>query len=481
MGTGRKMVWVSILMSVAPLVSRGRVADGQEESQELKKKVEEQEKRIAELEKKLGAAPSAPEPAPPPAPAGEAEGKKGFLEFIRWNEVSVGSSRFKLYGFLRLDAIYDDSRPNNTQVIGFVRSEDPGALKQFAANPGAFGGVDPRKFVSPDDSETLTIHPRLTRFGLDFDGPTVVPFNHSKVTGKLEIDFYNNSLQPQSESRAAIRMRHAYLKLAWPHLSLLFGQTNDVISPLFPVVNPDLVMWGAGNLGDRRPQARAEYLHRLGPGDILLQGEAGLTGADDNQDLDAPNTVGAGFRDGEASGLPTLQSRIAYRYPLTEKNPLEVGIYGHRAWEQTDTRLGGKNHFDSWAYGFDVFLPLYRNLLFLKGEGWRGANVDDVRGGIFQGINTVTGDEIFSQGGWAELGWQAFPRWLISIGYSTDDPDNQDVGLGGRAQNRIAYLSNRWVFAPIEIGFDYLYWVTEYVGFNNGDDNRFQAYIAYRF
>jgi hypothetical protein len=455
-------------------VNRSPAADGQDPDQELKKKVEEQEKRIADLEKKLAE-------APPPPPAGEQGGGNGLLELVRWNELSVGGSRFKLYGFLRLDAIYDDSRPNNTQVIGFVRSEDPEALARFQANPGAFGGVDPRRFASPDDSETLTIHPRLTRIGVDFDGPKIAPFNDAKTSGKLEIDFYNNGLQPQSESRAAIRMRHAYLKLSWEHLSLLAGQTADLISPLYPVVNPDLVMWGAGNLGDRRPQFRPEFIHRLGPGDILLGAEAGLTGADDNQDLDAPGTVGSGFRDGEASGLPTLQGRVAYRYPLFEKSPLEVGFYGHRAWEQTDQRFGGKNHFDSWAYGFDVVLPLYRNLLFVKGEGWRGANVDDVRGGIFQGINTATGAEVFSQGGFAELGWQAFPRYLISIGYSTDDPDNDDVGLGGRAENRIAYLSNRWNFHPIEIGFDYLYWVTEYVGFNNGDDNRFQAYIAYRF
>ena len=136
---------------------------------------------------------------------------------MKWNEVSALGSRFKLYGWLRLDAIYDDSRPNNTQVIGFVRSEDPAAIEAFRANPNAFGGVNPETFASKHNEDDFTMHPRLTRFGLDFDGPVVAALGDSKVTGKVEIDFYNNALVGQSESREAIRMRHAYLKLAWAH------------------------------------------------------------------------------------------------------------------------------------------------------------------------------------------------------------------------------------------------------------------------
>ncbi|MGH9363008.1 MAG: hypothetical protein ACRD2T_13930, partial [Thermoanaerobaculia bacterium] len=407
--------------------------------------------------------------------------KKGLLDLVRWNELAVAGSRFKLYGFLRLDAIYDDSRPNNTQVIAWVRSEDPEAISRFRADPTVFGGVNPERFANRENQDDLTIHPRLTRLGIDFDGPVVRPLGEAKVTGKLEIDFYNNGLLGQAESRAAIRMRHAYLKLAWGGLSLLAGQTSDVISPTFPVVNPDLVMWGAGNLGDRRPQLRPEYIRTLGPGQVILQGEVGLSGADDNQDLDSPNTFGSGIRDGEASGLPTLQGRVAYRLTHAERRDLEVGLWAHRAWEETDTRFDRETHFDSTAYGLDATLPLYRKLLWLKGEGWYGENVDDVRGGIFQGINTTTGDEIISRGGFAEMGFQALSWYQVSIGYSTDDPENSDAGSGGRAANRIAYFSNRWFFDPIEIGLDYLYWKTDFVRFDSGDDNRFQAYISYKF
>ncbi len=425
-----------------------RSQDSQEIPKPVLDRLTEQQRRIEELERRLSGSP-APEGAQAPA-----------------KEIAVSSSTLRFYGFLRMDAIFDDSRPNNTQTIAFILSEDPTA-------PASFG--------APNNSEDLTFHPRLTRFGFDLDGPTVSGIGDPKVTGKLEVDFYNNGLQGQSESREALRMRHAYLKMTWGQWFLLAGQTMDVISPIWPIVNADLVMWGAGNLGDRRPQFRLERVPKAGEGGLILQGEAGLTGADDNSDLDAPGTFGAGFRDGETSGLPTLQARVACRCPMAEKQNLEFGVWGHRAWEDPDTEFADRDVFDSYAIGGDLTLPIYRDRLWLKGEGWAGKNVDDVRGAIFQGINTTTGEEIASKGGWAEVGWKTGPNYSVHAGYSRDDPDNKDLNQGGRETNKIWYLANRFTFDPIEIGLDYFNWTTEYLGFDEGDDNRFQFFVSYKF
>src|SRR5262245_20420918 len=246
---------------VALSVSSARAQDSQEIPKPVLDKLTEQQRRIEDLERRLSVG------ALPAPPGGQAAAK----------EIAVSSSTLRFYGFLRADAIFDDSRPNNTQTIAFILSEDPSA-------PASFG--------APNNSEDLTIHPRLTRFGFDLDGPTVSGIGGPKVTGKVEIDFYNNGLQGQSESREAIRMRHAYLKLTWGQWCFLGGQTWDVISPIWPIVNADLVMWGAGNLGDRRPQFRLERVPKPGEGGLILQGECGLTGADDNADLDAPGTFG---------------------------------------------------------------------------------------------------------------------------------------------------------------------------------------------
>lgn len=420
---------------------------------DVQKTLREQERRIAELERKL-------------AEARPAEAEKDKSGLVHWNELTVGSSKFKLYGFLRVDAIFDDSRPSNTHTIAFIRSEDPTA-------PASIG--------NDENDGDFTIHPRLTRIGLDFDGPVVATLGDMKTTGKLEIDFYNNGLAGQSESRQAIRLRHGYMKLTWGDFFFLGGQTMDVISPIWPAVNPDLVMWGAGNLGDRRPQLRLEYTPAVGDGRLILQGAIGLSGADDNSDLDAAGTFGAGFRDGETSSRPTIQGRLAYRFPLWEKQNFELGVWGHRAWEEPDTRFNGENDFDSHALGLDLTLPLFRDMLWVKGELWEGKNVDDVRGGIFQGINTVTGREISSIGGFAEVGVKPLSWYTISAGYSTDDPQNSDLNAGGRAQNQIWYFSQRASFDPVEFGIDYLYWKTKYIGFDAGDDNRVQAFVSYKF
>lgn len=386
--------------------------------------------------------------------------------YVKWNELTVGKSRFKLYGFLRLDAIYDDSRPNNTQIPAYIRSEDSTA---------------PATIASARNSEDLTIHPRLSRFGLDFTGPDIAVLGHAKPTGKAEIDFYN---LPSSESRNAPRMRHVYLKLAWDNVSVLAGQTSDVISPIFPIVNPDFVMWGAGNLGDRRPQFRVEWTPKAGPGNFILQGEAGLTGANDAQDLDP--VASGGFRDGEASGRPTLQGRLAYALPVWEKQKLEFGVWGHRAWEQTDTLIGTslQDEFDSEAVGLDINIPIYKDVAWLKGEAWTGKNLSDVRGGILQGINAMTGNEVHAQGGWLELGARPIKWFSVHAGYALDNPDNGDLAgaaTPGRGRNSIWYGAVRGYFDPIEIGMDYLNWTTDWVGYGPGVDNRFQWYVSYKF
>ncbi|MEW6307267.1 MAG: hypothetical protein AB1705_27755 [Verrucomicrobiota bacterium] len=446
-----------------------KLSEALKEIDALKQRLMELERTVQSLSKEPPkAAPAAQSPSATTVdktkPLTEESAKE--LGFVRWNELTAGKSRLKFYGFLRLDAIYDDSRPNNTQIPSFIRSEDPTA---------------PAAIATRANSDSLTIHPRLTRLGADFAGPDIDALGGAKVSGKAEIDFYN---LPSSESRNAPRMRHAYLKLSWDEMSFLAGQTSDVISPIFPIVNPDFVMWGAGNLGDRRPQFRFEYTPKIGKGSLIFQSEAGLTSADDAQDLD-PAAAGA-FRDGEASGKPTLQARLAYAFALWEKQRLEFGVWGHRAWERTDTAIGasGRNEFDSYAYGFDLTVPIYRDLVWFKGELWGGRNLSDVRGGILQGINAATGAEVDAVGGWAEFGVRPKKWFSFHGGYSFDNPDNNDL-LGaatpGRASNSIWYSAARLYFDPIEIGMDYLFWTTEHVGFGPGRDNRFQWFISYKF
>lgn len=493
----RKLIISSALAGV-PLALHAEEAGSPKTLEEALAQIERLQRQMADLEKFVKtelsqkATPVTP-PGTQPAPAqpSSATANTGATPapseaagvpqngFVKWNELMLSGSRLKLYGFLRGDFVYDDSRPggngaNSSLVPAFVLSEN------------GFGGAA-NQAPAPNHANLL-FHPRLTRFGLDFSGPAIESLWGAKSGGKLEIDFYN-LVAGGAESREYLRMRHGYASLRWDDVTVLAGQTSDVISQFFPSINPDFIMWGAGNVGDRRPQFRVEYTPKVGPGTFLMQTEVGLTGADDNRDLD-----NNGIRDGEASGFPTLQARLGYRLPLWEKQNLEIAGWIHYAHEKIDSpaavsasfAAAGQTEFASEGYGVDLFVPIYRDILSLRGEIWTGRNLDDIRGGILQGINTSNARRIGATGGWAELMVRPSKRYSFHGGYTFDNPYAGDLPAQAPDLNRIWYLGSRFYFDPIEFGVDYLNWTTYFKDAlagqrGEGRDNRVQAYMSYKF
>ena len=189
--------------------------------------LEKQNRQILELLLELKAKPDltstkAPTATPVAAPAP-----------ARATETGGSDNRLKFYGWLRMDTDIDSQRPNNGETPLYITS------------PVSRGA---------NDQGLLSMHPRLTRFGMDLRGPELDALGGALLTGKLETDFENGG----SESRQIIRVRQAYFQLQWgKSFSILGGQAWDVFSPLLPTPNNDTLMWNAGNLGDRRPQFRA--------------------------------------------------------------------------------------------------------------------------------------------------------------------------------------------------------------------------------
>lgn len=279
-----------------------------------------------------------------------------------------------------------------------------------------------------------------------------------------------------SESRQIIRIRHAYLRLDWRQASLLAGQTWDIVSPLLPTVNNDTVMWNAGNIGDRRPQLRIAYEAKLGRGKFSFIGGIGLTSAVDSKDLDNNS-----FRDGEESGRPNVQGRIGYSYPTGKDQTASIGFSGFYGFEKTARPVAGRTDFRSQAFNIDFTLPIVSRLS-LRGEGWWGRNLSDVRGGAGQGIISATGREVRGRGGWSEATIKVSRYFAMSPGFSTDDPVDIDLPLGARTRNRAYYFANR--ITPggnFLIGADYLRWLTDYKGFQRGVDHRFNIFLQYNF
>jgi hypothetical protein len=374
-----------------------------------------------------------PSPAPSPAPAGG---------------VQAGESRLQFYGFLRMDVIYDDSRPDGAQIPFFILSEPPGA----------------------ENVSNFTMHPRLSRLGINFSGPVLSSLGDAKLAGKLELDWQNGG----RESRAIPRFRHVYASLAWGGTTLLLGTTSDLISPLFPSANNDTLMWNVGNTGDRRPQVRLTVQPQSEKLQWSLGAALGLTGAVDQQDLDND-----GFRDGETASVPNVQGRFGVTYPLGKRR-LAFGVWGHFARTEVTKPVAGRTDWDGHSVGFDAEIPIGSRVM-LRGEAWSGRNLGDFRGGIGQSVNPTTGEEISSMGGWAEAGLDLTRFYSLWLGYTLDSPDEDDLFAGAKSHNSALFVVNRWTVKPVVIGLDYLYWKTEYVGAPEGTDNRLNAYVIYNF
>ena len=412
--------------------------DRDQEIEALKKQIGDMQKRLEQVEAKPAAGAEAPQDEKKPPASSHLE---------------VAGNRISFYGFARLDFVMSDSRLNSMQFSMWANSEDP-------------------TLAAEDDDTQINIYPRLTRFGAKIERDSIPFWDDAKLYGNIEFDFQNGG----SESRETPRLRHGYLKVVTDGgFSLLAGQTWDLIAPLWPSVNGDGMMWNSGNLGDRRPQARVTG-KLAGPdhSSVDLALAAGRTGAVDLKDSD-----GDGRRDGEEAGTPMLQSRLGLSSFLGKR--LDLGVWGHTGREETLKRVGGEGRFDTSSVGADIKLKL-TDWLSVAAESWTGRNLSDVRGGIGQGVNTTKGREIGAQGGWAELIVKPGAGLALAAGGALDDPDNEDLNTKSPNRNQALYGAVRKDFdGGLAVGLEYIRWETDYLNIDEGDANRFNAFVTYSF
>ena len=372
---------------------------------------------------------------------------------LTWKDLTKSGFPLRFYGFLRLDAYVNTGRMNSIIIPATVSPEN---------------GV-----AAHDDDAGFALDPRLTRFGFD-----VLPgkIGDTNVSGKLEIDFANFP-SGVAESRPTPRIRVAWIDLVRDEVALRVGQDWDVVSP---AVNGELLMWNAGNTGDRRAQIQGRWMPKDSHFD--LKGALGLTGAISNEDLDSATAGLTPERDGFDSGLPHVQLRAGLKLDsAVEKKPLEVGLWGAYGKTETDTSFGGQRHFDVSLYGLDFQIP-FSAAFSARGEAWAGEVLGDFRGGVGQSINPTTGDEIGAVGGWAELVYASSDKLRYHVGASVDDPDDEDVPDNRPDHNSTAYLGTvkDWT-SGLRTGFDVIYWDTDWANSEDGDALRFNLYFQFNF
>jgi len=379
-----------------------------------------------------------------PALAGVLAAQDPAPQALDWKDLTKSGLPIRFYGFFRLDAYYNSARMNSVILPATVQPENGTTAK-------------------PND-DAFFLDPRLTRFGFDI---TPVSVGEGTLTGKLETDFANFP-SGGTESRATPRIRLAYIDIEQGDFGLRLGQDWDVISPLYPAVNHELLMWNAGNVGDRRAQIQGRYAPEGSP--LEFKASLGLTGAINNQDLD-PTVAGVSTeRDGFDSGMPHLQVRGGLRQEMwVEGQPAVLGAWGSLGRTETDTAINGQTRFDIWLAGVDFQVPLTTELS-LRGEAWVGENLGDFRGGIGQTVNATNGREIASIGGWGELVCKVGDATKVHVGASVDDPDNADLNANNPKRNLTGYVGtvHDWDNG-LRTGLDVIYWETDWMGLGTGN------------
>jgi hypothetical protein len=385
-----------------------------------------------------------------PSPERMEETKKSIKEEIKDEILAIGTKYdTDLYGELRLDAAYDTGMINEGNFARWVEPE-----------------------VLIDDDEQFNMTARQSRLGLNFKGPSD---DWLETSGKLEIDFFEGG----NENKNRPMMRHAYLELKWPQcdFSILAGQTWDVIAPLNPSMLNYSVAWWSGNIGYRRPQLRLTKGYGCGPFGRLEFQVAAL------RDIGHTAFFTESTDSGEDSGKPALQGRIAYSRPLpwTGKEA-SIGLSGQWADRQLPNELHDDHYeFTSTVGALDLTLPI-TSLITLKAEAFKGKSIDCLLGGIGQGINLDTQEEIHSKGSWAAVSFGPVRKYTLNLGAGIDDPDDEDLSDGGRTRNtsvwgNVLYDLNE----AVQIGLEVSRWDTEYKNLEDGDAWRFQTSFIYRF
>jgi hypothetical protein len=396
------------------------------------------EKQVADL-KKEAAAPTAPKPAST-VPA-EPPAKKNL-----WSNLDI-----QMYGYIKGDASYDTSRTNLGNFVLWVDSE---ATR------------------SNDNEFNLTAN--QTRLGFNIAGPAS---DTMKTSGKVEFDLFARF--DASENTPKLQTRHAYMTLLWPQadLSLIVGQTWDVISPLNPNTLNYSVLWNAGNTGYRRPQIRLTKGLPLNE-KVSLKFEGAIV-----------RTIGrtdpTGSETGEDEGFPTVQGRMSVAFPFIGPKPTAIGLSGHKGREEYDLDNTGRNEdLDSQGLFLDVSMPVTK-WLTLQGELFSGENLNTYFGGIGQGVNTAIPTaprEIGSKGGWLAASLGPWSKWAFNVGAGVDDVDADDVAVGARTLNSCVFANAIYSWNKhVQAGLELSRWNTDYRGPGDADDTRIQMSFIYNF
>jgi hypothetical protein len=103
-------------------------------------------------------------------------------------------------------------------------------------------------------------------------------------------------------------------------------------------------------------------------------------------------------------------------------------------------------------------------------------------GGIGQGVNLTTYEEIASKGGWVAASIGPCDKWAFNLGTSMEDVDADDLNAGDRTLNSSVFGNAVYAFNKnTKVGFELSQWHTERKREGGADCLRGQLSFIYNF
>jgi len=408
-----------------------------------------------------------PAPAPAPAPVVVAVAEPAPAPKPEALSTTVAGTKISLYGRLELNSAYETSKTN-------------GLWSGYAPKKGVVTDASGEtSFADPQGRTSLSI--ARTRLGLNLEGPS--KDGEPSLKGKFEADFagnagYNN-FNGTSGSNSGFRVRQSWGSLNFKDigLTILFGQTDDLFTPLDPPsINPSSFN-AAGNLGNRRPQIR--LTQAIGPVEIAVAATHDRTyGYVARKDPEVGDKDTMTVSDNNAPSSPAVQGRLGLKLPASwagEKASLALGVgglYGKNEAANDDDENRYKRPEPSYMFGVDLSLPVI-DILTLTGEFFSGQNLSRYGDGSLtksRAYGKVKGKDGSWEdfGGIQSIGWWAglaakLPANLsfgAGVGAETLDEDSKAVPSNKSCTNKNLTTcsvgdieSNMFVFANLAYNF----------------------------
>jgi len=364
------------------------------------------------------------------------------------------SYEYDWYGYIKLDGAYDQ---NLTSHGNFVMWVNPEGVK---------------------DDEQFNMTANETRFGLmvkSLGNPEI------KVAGQVEFDLYAGVTGGKvAENKAMLQLRHAYFSIEKKNFGVLAGQSWDLISPLNPATLNYPVLWGAGNIGYRRPQIR--MWNNFGQGKTKAQLAAGFfrtIGSDLTPTLTlATGETSEGSDDGTDAGIPSFQGLFDVNHEFASGAKVRFGASGLWGRLKAETNLGNSEKYESWA-ACGHFMVSTRSGFGFSTEVFTGANLNSYFGGI---VNNDRVDGLESKGGWAAVWMQASKQVKLTAGAGLDDPDDAELSDTNRSKNQSIFANIRYAVVPAAtIGLEVSQWSTDYRNADQAQTMRVQTSFIFNF